>query len=209
MKKYFFTPEKINEMILLIEGKAEHFSKRKRMRLIYYINYVTDEGKGAWTRIVDLEAFRKKASQTENPDVVRTIKEIKNATRKVELKCVVCNESYTQSIAAHRSNKRATCSDKCLDKIRKAQGRSFSKEERADARKSFQESKISGPFETNIHAVEWIVVSPKGVQFEFRNLRNWIRENLDLFKGLTQAQVYRGLSQSKYKEHMFRGWKCL
>ena len=38
-----------------------------------------------------------------------------------------------------------------------------------------------GRFETNSCAAEWHIISPDGKEYRFRNMRNFVRENHDLF----------------------------
>lgn len=50
-----------------------------------------------------------------------------------------------------------------------------------------QKSPLSGRFETNINAKEWVIMDPTGKTYKFTNLRNWIRENIELFTDIENA----------------------
>lgn len=50
-----------------------------------------------------------------------------------------------------------------------------------------QKSPLSGRFETNINAKEWVIMDPTGKTYKFTNLRNWIRNNIELFTDIENA----------------------
>ena len=68
-----------------------------------------------------------------------------------------------------------------------------------------QKSPLSGRFETNINAKEWVIMDPTGKTYKFTNLRNWIRENIELFTDVEDAaddskivdRIYHGFSTIK------------
>jgi hypothetical protein len=53
----------------------------------------------------------------------------------------------------------------------------------------------SGPFETNINAKDWTVVSPDGDQYAVRNLRLWCEQHAELFEPYAWRNAYAGLRQ--------------
>ena len=78
-----------------------------------------------------------------------------------------------------------------------------------------------GPYETNKAAVEWSVISPRGVPFNFRNLRHFLREHPEHFnpldvqwsrsgKDLQTCRAYWGLSSIRPRKSKFawswKGW---
>ena len=68
-----------------------------------------------------------------------------------------------------------------------------------------QKSPLSGRFETNINAKEWVLMDPTGKTYKFTNLRNWIRNNIELFTDIENAaddpkivdRICHGLSTAK------------
>ena len=68
-----------------------------------------------------------------------------------------------------------------------------------------QKSPLSGRFETNINAKEWVIMDPTGKTYKFTNLRNWIRENIELFTDVENAaddskivdRIHHGLGTAK------------
>lgn len=49
------------------------------------------------------------------------------------------------------------------------------------ATEAAQQSPIAGKFETNVHAVDWMLVSPDGTEYRFKNLYEFVRQNPHLF----------------------------
>lgn len=77
----------------------------------------------------------------------------------------------------------------------------------------------AGRFETNSSAKDWTILSPDGKIYNFVNLRNWIRQNLDKFGNhlserdvdrinsgfrVAKRNMLRGTSTTTYK-----GWSVL
>ncbi len=68
-----------------------------------------------------------------------------------------------------------------------------------------QKSPLSGRFETNINAKEWVIMDPTGKTYKFTNLRNWIRKNIELFTDVEDAaddpkivdRIHHGLGTAK------------
>jgi hypothetical protein len=56
-------------------------------------------------------------------------------------------------------------------------------------------SRKSGPFETNINAKVWAIVSPSGEEFVVRNLRLWCLSNPELFSPNSGLAAYAGIRQ--------------
>ena len=50
------------------------------------------------------------------------------------------------------------------------------KEIQEAATKAAQKSQKAGRFEQNVHAIDWHLVSPDGVHYQFHSLRNWLRQ---------------------------------
>lgn len=50
-----------------------------------------------------------------------------------------------------------------------------------------QKSPLSGRFETNVNAKEWVLMDPTGKTYKCTNLRNWIRNNIELFTDIENA----------------------
>lgn len=73
------------------------------------------------------------------------------------------------------------------------------------ATEAAQKSPLSGRFETNINAKEWVIMDPTGKTYKFTNLRNWIRNNIELFTDIENAaddpkivdRIYSGFSTAK------------
>jgi hypothetical protein len=53
----------------------------------------------------------------------------------------------------------------------------------------------AGPYESNINAKRWIVVSPDAEQYEVRNLRLWCEQHAALFEPRSWRHAYAGLRQ--------------
>lgn len=79
-------------------------------------------------------------------------------------------------------------------------------------------SPMAGPFETNVHAVEFFLTSPDGTEYEGRNLALFVREHADLFDpvdvaeekigatGQATCRAYRQLAKL-LREPQRRSWK--
>lgn len=106
--------------------------------------------------------------------------------------CVICGKSFE----CPPSRNIVTCSPECRveysrrnhtgfkyseeskAKIRKARlEHERNKEMQAAATKAAQQSPKAGKFIENVHAIDWHLVSPDGVHYQFHSLRNWLREN--------------------------------
>ena len=51
------------------------------------------------------------------------------------------------------------------------------KEMQKAATEAAKKSPKSGRFESNVSAIDWHLVSPDGIHYQFHSLRNWLREN--------------------------------
>ncbi|MEK8128636.1 hypothetical protein WMW72_12035 [Paenibacillus filicis] len=77
-------------------------------------------------------------------------------------------------------------------------------------------SPLTGRFETHMHAKEWVIQSPDGEIYRCRNLKNWIREHIDMFDG-TLNQAWDGIVKIKYSAQgkrknpvsQWKGWRLL
>lgn len=72
----------------------------------------------------------------------------------------------------------------------------------------------SGPFEMNLNAKEWVVISPCGRRYECRNLRLWCERNARMFEPHHWRNAYAGLRQvsawmrgkTRRQVSTWRGW---
>lgn len=123
-------------------------------------------------------------------DIMKKIGE-ENRTKKI---CPICgNEFYAPPTG------RTTCSKECETKKRKqshigsmqsdsvrkkmsesAKGRDMTELQKQGTTAAMQSPK-SGRFRTNSSAKRWELISPFGEHFKCQNLRNFVRENPDLF----------------------------
>ena len=132
-------------------------------------------------------------------------------------KCVICGKEFECS----PSRNIVTCSPECRAEYsrRNHKGIKYSQESRdkmsrirlenerckeiqEKATKAAQNSPKSGKFAENVHAIDWHLVSPDGVHYEFHSLRNWLRENGEDFFGIKEntrqfENVISGLSRVK------------
>jgi hypothetical protein len=123
--------------------------------------------------------------------------------------CVVCGKSFN----APPSSKKITCSDDCSI-VRKSASHKGKSNTWADTSKqsvaklglttnlkmgtpAATKSPIAGSFETNHNALDWVIKSPNGVTYTPRNLKLWIKNNINLFPGNTVPQVWSGFMQIK------------
>lgn len=110
-------------------------------------------------------------------------------------KCKVCGQEFNSPPSADK----VTCSAECRRKRRSQLLRGH--EVTSDTRKKISVaakeqdrsknlskgtpaamvSPKAGRFETNSSAKDWTILSPDGKIYNFVNLRNWIRQNLDKF----------------------------
>ena len=105
--------------------------------------------------------------------------------------CIICGRSFD----CPPSRNIVTCSPECraehnrqnhtglkhskesrdkMSKTRLANPRY--KEIQEAATKAAQNSQKAGRFEQNVHAIDWHLVSPDGVHYQFHSLRNWLRQ---------------------------------
>lgn len=106
--------------------------------------------------------------------------------------CVICGREF----ACSPSRNIVTCGPECRAEYsrRNHTGYKHSQESRGKMSKArlknercaelqkaatdaAKNSPKSGRFEQNVHATEWHLVSPDGIHYRFRSLRNWLREN--------------------------------
>ncbi len=148
--------------------------------------------------------------------------------------CIICGKEFYSSPSVNK----VTCSDACRKKyaVIRSIGRKFSDETKAklsDAGKQRNMSELqiigtmaalespnSGPFETNVNAKEWHLISPEGREYKFRSLNFWARENYHLFgfENPNDAQkvsagirgAKRGaLGKETTKACTYKGWRVI
>lgn len=141
--------------------------------------------------------------------------------------CIICKKLFD----CPPSSKKVTCSKECQrDYARiRSTGRKFSNESRkklseiAQGRDMSKLQKLataaalsspkSGRFETNINAKYWKLESPDGKIYYCRNLRNWARQNCELFGMDTSEKnvntITSGLRQAKRGKYVatYKGWR--
>ncbi len=149
--------------------------------------------------------------------------------------CVVCGKEFY----APPSSKKITCSKAC-QRIR-ARNRQTGAKRSAETKEKIAaagrkrdvtelcragteaalKSPRSGPFETNVNAIDWHLISPDGKHYHFRSLNNWLRENgKELFgvepdsrefhntrSGLCGAK--RAAQGKKYGSLTYKGWQVI
>ena len=94
---------------------------------------------------------------------------------------------------------------RCQKKQRAPKGYHSNKNVQKKGTAAAQKSTLSGRFGTNINAKEWVIMDPTGKTYKFTNLRNWIRENIELFTDVEDAaddskivdRIYHGFSTAK------------
>lgn len=126
--------------------------------------------------------------------------------------CAVCSETFD----APPSAKTVTCSKACssVHRSRMHPGRRNVWGDTSKARRAAKVSPRSGPFESNVNANIWTVISPAGDQYRVRNLRLWCEQHADLFDGHPWSRAYAGLRQvalwlaggTKRQVSQWRGW---
>ena len=143
----------------------------------------------------------------------------------VEKTCEFCGEKFMWKPKAHLPGR--FCSASCGAKYNQHNGiiPSPLSERQTHARiKGVSKSPKSGPYETNVHAVEWHLISPRGKHYKFRNLKLFIRENEDLFTDEElsvfgngkQSRAYSGLARmnpnskrTSRQPKSWHGWRCV
>lgn len=149
--------------------------------------------------------------------------------------CIICGKQFD----CPPSESTVTCSKECNKEYAKQRriGKKHTEETRkkiAEANKNrdlsaFQEkgteaakfSQKSGRFVTNVHAIDWHLISPEGKHYYFHSLQLWLRENgKELFgcepdsreynnvrSGLTGAK--RFLLGKNYPCCTYKGWQVV
>lgn len=99
-----------------------------------------------------------------------------------------------------------------------AKGRDVS-ELQKKATEAASKSPKSGPFETNINAIDWHLISPEGKEYKFHSLAFWARHNYELFgfhdikdaknvaAGISTAK--RGVLGKDVGVCTYKGWKVI
>lgn len=125
--------------------------------------------------------------------------------------CIVCGKGFNDP----QSNDTLTCCKECsiINRQRKKEEllKSLGK-----AHEVISIRPLTGPFETNVNAKEWVIKSPDGQIYKCRNLKLWLREHEEMLDG-TVAQAWDGITKIKYsmqgkrkcKSYQWKGWKLL
>lgn len=127
--------------------------------------------------------------------------------------CVICGKPFPDA----KANDTVTCGEKCSTENRKrlhASGKYDGTMEKAHAVAATLPH--TGPFETHMHAKEWVIQSPTGTVYRCRNLKLWLREHADLLDGTIQ-QAWDGITKIKYsmqgkrknKSFQWKGWTLI
>jgi hypothetical protein len=123
--------------------------------------------------------------------------------------CVICGGRFT----CPPSDKKVTCSPECRSerarRAKTAKGRKWSNKSKETLSTKGQTanlklgtsaalvSPLSGSFETNVNAKEWILVDPLGKEYHIRNLRLWCKNNASDIFNREPDQVRAGFSEIK------------
>jgi len=83
----------------------------------------------------------------------------------------------------------ATAKQKCKD-------RGYPDQLKKGAKAAYESPK-SGPFETNIHAKNWVIQDPDGNIYNIVNLHNFFRENHELIPNRDYKQACAGFNRIK------------
>lgn len=127
--------------------------------------------------------------------------------------CVVCGTHFP----APKSSDTVCCSPKCssINRSIKTKNGECGCDVRAMREKLKNDPRMR-PDENHINAKSWVIQSPDGKTYEFRNLMNWIREHPGLIDG-TPKQIFDGFEKikasaegkRKHKSYTCKGWKLL
>jgi len=103
-----------------------------------------------------------------------------------ELTCPVCEKTIRLSGREYYHRSLKTCGNHaCTVAYRNIHDPPIAHmdapEHRKARRDAFYASPKSGPYETNVSAKEWHLLSPDGTAYHFRNLSLWLRIHGDLF----------------------------
>ena len=127
--------------------------------------------------------------------------------------CIVCGTIFCDP----QSNDTLTCSPDCSKKHRQdLYTKGVYAESLEKAHEVMSIRPLTGPFETNINARDWVIQSPDGQIYECRNLKLWLREHAEMLDG-TVEQAWDGISKIKYTmqgkrkfpSHQWKGWRLV
>ena len=162
------------------------------------------------------------------------------AIRRNKKICVICRKEFDCAPSANS----VTCSPECRAenarrkhtglrrteetkrKISKSRGSiDKCKEIQAAATEAAKNSQNSGRFETNVHAIDWHLISPEGKHYYFHSLKYWLRENCkELFgfepdskeftnavSGISRAKrsVMGKLPEGQRPSYSYKGWRVI
>ena len=143
-------------------------------------------------------------------------------------RCAICGKEFSSPPSDNKRACSAECSRVLRSRSHKGVSNAWSDESRVRLRNrgrssnlalgtpAARKSPVSGPFETNRNAKEWVLVSPDGKVYEARNLSLWLREHADMLDG-TPEQARCGLAQVKRSTEgktkrtvgSWKGWKVV
>lgn len=158
-----------------------------------------------------LGCVSKRKNERQRARYAKNRKPTKNSARA----CVVCGKQF--ACPPSRQEKMKTCSPVCESKNRSSISKAQSPAVEPKRLAGLAASPRTGRFETHANAKGWKIESPKGVVYEFRNLRLWVDTHADLYNG-TPDQAYVGLLRVKGTlsgavkrngTRHWRGWKVL
>ena len=162
------------------------------------------------------------------------------AIRRNKKICVICGKEFNCA----PSNNSVTCSPECRaenarrkhiglrhteetrKKISKVRGSiDRCKEIQAAATEAAKNSPNSGCFETNMHAIDWHLISPDGKHYYFHSLKYWLRKNCkELFgfdsdskefvnavSGISRVKrsVMGKLPEGQRPGYSYKGWRVV
>jgi hypothetical protein len=161
-------------------------------------------------------------------------------SRKTTKYCIICGKPFTKITSLAKYS--VTCSPACQALRIKAMriGTTASDETREKLSESHKNEKIYahldeirdasaeaikkdpryGKFETNIHAIQWHLVSPSGEDFRFGNLEHWLRTTGYTYFGVESEskdmdRVRSGLRNAKRRtiklgrQRYYQGWAVI
>jgi predicted nucleic acid-binding Zn ribbon protein len=127
--------------------------------------------------------------------------------------CIICGKEFADS----QGNMTKTCSPECSSANRKQlHEHGVYDGTLKKAHEAFTTNPLTGRFETNVNAKEWVIQSPDGDIYTCRNLMLWLREHEDMLDG-TVIQAWNGIVQIKHsmlgkrknKSYQWKGWKLI
>lgn len=139
--------------------------------------------------------------------------------------CMICGAGFS----APPTSKKLTCSSECsrarkrathlgkrnvwTEESREALSQRGQTRNLALGTPAAKISPVAGPYETNQEAKTWYLHSPRGVRYEVRNLRKFIRDHPEVFEGEARY-AYGGIlsvqrwvmGRTKQTISQWKGW---